>query len=360
MAPLAETRLVYIAPSAGRSGVGDYADDFLDSVRDHFLEVIEYRIATDGAETVRDVLTNVRAVRASVLAAEKRGPVIVHFEQSAGSLSTFWASWLPRRIPVTSTVHDAPNPAWWPFKTKLLYRFRLLHHAVHYPTRPLIAALQRRATRGRTLFALTSIGADNVGMQMTGSTAVASRIFVPARDELPSLAERPAAVGMFGHVYKGKGFELIGRLREQLDDSIGIVVAGRGTDTLPTTEGVQVLGEVNDEKEDAFFASFRFLIVPYSKDNPYGKVWAASSAVSRSFAYNTPIICILDGSLVETASEGGAIGVEGGIDAIAAKANSIICDEDQLRTSEAEVRTLRQARTIDRCAQPFLHAWADL
>ena len=360
MAPLADTRLVYIAPSAGRSGVGDYADDFLDSVRDHFLEVIVYRIATDGAESVRDVVTNVRAIRALIIAAEQRGPVIAHFEQSAGSLSTFWASWLPHRIPVTSTVHDAPNPAWWPFKTKLLYRFRLLHHAVHYPTRPLMTALQRRATRGRTLFALTGVGADNLGREMSGSTALASRIFVPIRGELPPLTERPVAVGMFGHVYKGKGFELIARLREQLDDSIGIVVAGRGTDTLPATAGVDVLGEVNDKDEDAFFASIRYLIVPYSKDNPYGKVWAASSAVSRSFAYNTPIICILDGSLVETVAEGGAIGVDGGIDAIAATANSVIEDETRLRASAAEVAALRKARAIDKCAQPFLAAWAGL
>lgn len=357
---LSTTHLVYIAPAAGRSGVGDYADDFLAAVAPHFKSVTDYRITTDGNESVLEVIAAVREIRRVILDLEKKGPILVHFEQSAGSQATFWGSWLPARIPVTSTIHDAPYPVWWPFKTKLLYRYRLLHHAVHYPTRPLTSRLQRRVTKGRTLFALTSIGADNVQIRMKDSTAVASRIFVPERGELPPLIERPLAVGMFGHVYKGKGFDLIGRLREQLDDDIDIVVAGRGTDALDPIDGVRVLGEVNDEDEDAFFASIRFLVVPYSKDNPYGKAFAASSAVSRSYAYNTPIICILDGSLAEMATEGGAIGVGGGIDAIAAEANSVLRDEPAQNKIEDEVRELRHARTIDKCVAPFVSAWAKL
>lgn len=357
---LHETHLIYVAPAAGRSGVGDYADDFLDAVRPNFASVTDYRIATDGNESVREVIAAVRELRAVILDADKHGPILVHFEQSAGSQATFWGSWLPARIPVTSTVHDAPLPVWWPFKTKLLYRYRLLHHAVHYPARPLTTWLQQKVTKGRTLFALTSIGAANVQLKMKDSTAVASRIFIPPRGDLPALTERPLAVGMFGHVYKGKGFDLIGRLREQLDDDIDIVVAGRGTDALDPIAGVRVLGEVNDAEEDAFFASIRFLVVPYSKDNPYGKAFAASSAVSRSYAYNTPIICILDGALAEMAVEGGAIGVDGGIDAIAATANSVLRDETRLKEIEEEVRELRISRTIDKCVESFVAAWSEL
>ncbi|MFZ2238364.1 MAG: glycosyltransferase family 1 protein, partial [Gordonia amarae] len=310
MTDLAQVRLVYVAPAHGRSGVGDYATDFIDAIRPHVLEVIEYRIDTEGSERLSEVVRHMRGVRAAVRKAGDSGPVIAHFEQSAGSLSTFWAAALPAVVPVTATIHDAPRPVWWPFKTELLTRHRLMHHAVHYPLRPLSDAVQRRVSRNRTVFTLTTIGADRTRQLLRSSRVVPTRIFVPDRDDTIAVTDRPPAVGLFGHVYKGKGFDLIDRLRAGLDDGIDIVVAGRGTENLPPTPGVRILGEVNGADEDAFFTGIRFLVVPYSKDNKYGKVWAASSAVARSFAYGTPIVCILDGSLAETAAEGGAVGVD--------------------------------------------------
>ncbi|MDY6811279.1 MAG: glycosyltransferase family 1 protein [Actinomycetota bacterium] len=357
---LSDTRLIFVSPAPGRSGVGDYAQDFVDEVRPHFAEVIEYWIASDGDETLAGVIRDVRRIRKLAKEKAAEGPTVVHFEQSAGSLAPFWGSILPRSIPVTATVHDAPQPVWWPFKTRLLTRHRLLHHGAHYPLRPVVNALQRRVSDGRIVFTLTSIGARNYQSRQPGSDARASRIFVPPRPPMRPLTERPMAVGMFGHVYKGKGFDLVGRLRELLDDDIEIVLAGRGTAALPPVPGVRVLGEVNGPDEDAFFESIRFLIVPYSKDNRYGKAYAASSAVTRSFAYGTPIICILDGSLTETAAEGGALSVDGGIDAIAHKANLAVRDEETLRKLAEEVAHLQRERTLAHCVAPFLEAWGDI
>ncbi len=355
--PLRDTRLVYVSPAPGRSGVGDYAADFLNQVRPYFKDVVTYWVDSDGDETVAEVIRSVRAIRELVRQTAAQGPVIVHFEQSAGSLAAFWGSVLPRPIPVTATIHDAPQPVWWPFKTSLLMRHRLLHHGVHYPFRFAINAVQRRVSADRVVITLTSIGATKFKERQPDSHPRASRIFIPERVPLRPLTERPMAVGLFGHLYKGKGFDQIDRLRTLLDDDIEIVVAGRGTEALPSRPGVRVLGEVNDAEEDAFFDSIRFLIVPYSKDNLYGNAFPASSAVSRSFAYGTPIICILDGALVETAAEGGALSAPGGIDDIAARANSAIHDDDLLRRLGAEVAQLQTERTAANCAAPFLDAW---
>lgn len=354
---LADTRLVYVTPSPGRSGVGDYAADFLEQVRPYFKDVAIYWMDSDGDETAAQVVRSVRAIRALVRRSAEQGAVIVHFEQSAGSLAAFWGSVLPRSIPVTATVHDAPQPVWWPFKTRTLMRHRLVHHGVHYPFRFAINAVQRWVSRDRVVVTLTSIGAEKFKERQPDSYPRASRIFIPERAPLRPLTERPLAVGLFGHLYKGKGFNHIDRLRELLDDDIEIVVAGRGTEALRSSPGVRVLGEVNDAEEDAFFDSIRFLLVPYSKDNPYGNAFPASSAVSRSFAYGTPIICILDGSLVESAAEGGALSAPGGVDDIARRANEAIRDDELLRRLGAEVAHLQAERTAANCAVPFLDAW---
>ena len=360
MTALADARLVYVAPAPGRSGVGDYGTDFANGVRPHFREVIEYHIESDGDETMRSVLRDVRRIRALAKQTADKGPTVVHFEQSAGSLATFWGSFLPSYLHVTATVHDAPQPVWWPFRTRLLMRQRLLHHGVHYPFRFATNALQRRACDGRIVITLTSIGARNVQFRQPGADARASRIFIPHRPALRPLTERPLAVGLFGHVYKGKGFDQIDVMRDNLEDDIEIVVAGRGTEALAPREGVRVLGEVNGAAEDRFFDSIRFLAVPYSKDNKYGKGWAASSAVARSFAYGTPIICILDGALQEMATEGGALSADGGAATIAQRANEVIRDADVLSKLADEVSQLKEERSLDNCVVPFLEAWKQL
>ena len=168
---------------------------------------------------------------------------------------------------------------------------------------------------GRVVITLTSMGAHQYQVRHPAADVLAGRHPIPYRPALRQLTDRPLAVGLFGHVYPGKGFETLERLRAALDDDIHIVVAGRGTDDLPSADGVTVVGEVNGPAEDAFFESIRFTVAHYSKrKRVYGQGYGASGAVARSFAYGTPILCNDDGSLPETASEGGAVSVDGSVE----------------------------------------------
>jgi glycosyltransferase involved in cell wall biosynthesis len=358
LALLSETRLLFVAPTPRTSGVGDYAAEFASELKSHFREVIEFWIS-DRAETVSDVARNLRTIRETAAQAAAQGPVIAHFEQSAGSLTAFWAAMLTRSVPVTATIHDAPQPVWWPFDTSTIKRHRALHHGIHYPLRFLIDALQRRMCTGRVLFSLTSMGAYNLALRYPGSDARDARLLISTRPALKPLTARPSAVGLFGHLYRGKGFDHIDRLRAELDDDIEIVVAGRGTDVLPARRGVRVLGEVNGADEDRFFDSIRLLVVPYTRDSLYGPAYFASSAVSRSFAYGTPILCTRNGALPEIAAEGGAMIVDGIAD-IARCANTVAHDEATLRALADEVSRLQAERTAARCVAPFVDAWAEI
>lgn len=361
MADLSETRLIHVAPDPSHSGVGDYALDLGAVLRPHVKELIEFWVPDASCETARDVARNVRELRSLAEETARRGPVIVHLEQSGGSLTPFWAAmFMSRSTPVTMTVHDAPQPVWWPFDVRSVRRRRLLHHGVHYPFRFAINALQRRACKGRVTFALTSMGARSIAARQPGADARPARIFIPPREALDPLAQRPLAVGLFGHMYRGKGFEHLESLREVLDDDIGIVVAGRGTEALPAMKGITVLGEVNDAAEDAFFASIRFMVVHYKKANIYGRGFPASAAIARSFAYGTPILCNLDGSLPETVEEGGAVSVDGSIEALGRRANEAVRNEDLLLKLADEIARLQVERTTAKCAEPLLEGWTEL
>ncbi|ALG86981.1 glycosyltransferase [Gordonia phthalatica] len=352
---LSATTLVYIAPVEGRSGVGDYATDFLGAVRPLFKDVVDHRIHTEGAESVRDVVRHCREIRDIVRRAD--GPVIVHTELSAGSLSPFWAiAALPRNTLVSATIHDAPQPVWWPSKTAAIGRHRVVNHAVHYPLRPLTGILQRRVMGRHTMLALTSIGAEQTRRRFPDAHVYDARILVPPRATVAPAESRPLAVGLFGHVYKGKGFDLIDTLRARLRPEIEIIVAGRGTERLPSAPGVRILGEVNDDDERAFFESIRVLAVPYAKANRYGTVWAASSAATRAYAYRTPIAALLDGALPEIVSEGGAIGADD-IESLADHVNTVIADDRAVAALGAEVDALRSSRSPHACAQPFVATW---
>ncbi|AMY20490.1 MULTISPECIES: glycosyltransferase family 1 protein [Nocardiaceae] len=359
MTPLERTRLVYVAPAAGRSGVGDYADDFLAEIRPHFGDVRDRRIDTEGAETVREVIDHCLAVRR--LSTSDDRPTVVHFEQSSGSLSAFWAaaSLSRRSAIVTATVHDPPHPVWWPLKTRSVGAHRLLHHTVHYPTRPVHTALQRRVTADRTLFALTNIGAQSIRDSYPRAHPVAARIYVPQRSPLPRLPERPLAVGLFGHVYGGKGFDLVTDLRRHIGPDIDIVVAGRGTEALPDVPGVRVLGEVNGRAEDAFFASVRLLLIPYRKHGAYGPSFPASSTITRAFAYRTPVVCFTEGALAETVGRGGAVGADTVIE-MASVVNRVARDDERLTELADDVHRVAEADSLPRCAEGFLNSWSAL
>jgi polysaccharide biosynthesis protein PslF len=354
---LSKTRLLYVTPAVGRSGVGDYAADFAAEIRPHFADLIEYQVETAPRETVGELVRDVHRIRALAAEHSAKGPTIAHFEQSGASLAAFWAAMVIRNIPVTATIHDAPQPVWWPFATRGVTNHRLTHHGVHYPIRFVSNALQRRMCKGRNIIALTSIGARETQVRQPGAHVRATRIFIPTRQPSPALPDRPLAVGLFGFAYKAKGFDRIKTLRAHLDSDIEIVVAGRGTENIPAIPGVTVLGEVIGPDEDQFFARIRFLVVPYAKTNLYGPVYAASSAVARAHAYGTPVICNFQGALSEVLAEGGALGIDGDVTEFAALANTAIRDEESLLRLSSEVEKLRAERTVAHCATPFLDTW---
>ncbi|SNT01463.1 glycosyltransferase [Rhodococcoides kyotonense] len=350
---LSDYRLVYVAPRSGVGGVGDYADDFAAAVRPHFGEVVEYRHDGPGNDSVRDILAHRTAIEQLV---EDPDRTIVHCELSGGSVVPFWATRKLAGDPtVTATVHDPPGLVWWPARTKFLAGQKLLNHGLHYPLRGLWRRLERHVAADRTFFALTKAGADSLASQYPRATAKASTIFVPERPDLTPAEERPLAVGLFGLVYRGKGFEQIQSLRDRLPREIGIRVAGRGTEQLPAVDGVDIVGEVNDADEDAFFSSIRALVVPYGRRTIYGDAFPASSVVTRAIAYQTPIVCMKYGALAE--SDGGAVVVDGSIDDVADSAANLVTDTEALGTLRREVEALRQANTPELVVEDFLAEW---
>ena len=118
--------------------------------------------------------------------------------------------------------------------------------------------------------------------------------------------QRPLAVGFFGLVYRGKGFELIGRIRELLSDDVAIRVAGRGTEQLTPAPGIDIVGGVEGAEEDAFFESVRAVVVPYGRRTFYGPAYPSSAVVTHAIGYGTPVICSDHGALVDLDQRHGA------------------------------------------------------
>ena len=356
MTDLSNLRLIYIAPRAGESGVGDYAEDFIDAVRERVGTVVEVRHAGPGKDSLRSLLRQRRDIRR--LAAQDAGRTVVHAEQSGGAMLPFWGPAGLKSVPVSATVHDPPLSVWWPFRTRLAARFRLVNHGLHFLTQPFTTWLEARVNRGRTLVTLSQTGATELRKVMTGSRVVASSLFVPERPELPPLTERPLAIGLFGYVYRGKGFEVVQQFRDFLDEDIVIRVAGRGTENLEPVPGVEILGGVDGEEEDAFFASIRMLLVPYDSRHVYGReAFPAASVVSRAMAYGTPVLCRAHGALTELADVGGAVVVEGEAHELASVANLLLRDEARLAELENEAKAVSQKHSVERIVDGFLDIW---
>ncbi|WP_242459059.1 glycosyltransferase [Rhodococcoides fascians] len=352
---LRDCRLVYLAPRSGVGGVGDYADDFADAVRHHFGEVIEYRHDGPGSHSVRDILRHRKAIQELVDADPER--VIVHCELSGGSVMPFWATARLTGNPlVTATVHDPPGIVWWPARTKFLAGKKVLNHGLHYPLRAAWRRLERAVVGRRTLFALTRSGADSLERSYPAVTAEAVMHFVPERPDITPAEDRPLAVGLFGFVYRGKGFDQLQQLRYRLPSEIAIRIAGRGTELLDPVDGVEILGEVNGPDEDAFFESIRALVVPYGKRSIYGDAFPASGSVSRAIAYQTPVVCLEEGALSET--DGGALVVAGGTVEIADATARLVTDREALTRLRHEVETLRSANAPHLVAENFVSVWS--
>ena len=354
---LREVRLVYVAPEAGSSGVGDYASDFIEAVRPHFGSVVEYRHRGPGTATLRELLAHRTKLRA-LIEDPTAPPTIVHAEQSGGGMLPFWGPYRVNAVANTATVHDPPLGIWFPLRTRFLATNRVLGHAINLPLSLFAVPLESHINAGRDLFALTRSGSDALRSSMSKSTVTTTSLFVPQRPELPPVPERPLAIGLFGYVYRGKGFDVLRSLREKLDDDIEIRVAGRGTQQLPNIPGVTILGEVDGQAEHDFFASIRMLVVPYNARTVYFReAIPAASTVSRAIAYQTPVLSTAHGALRELAEDGGSIVVDGAGAELAAAANAAVRDTELLSRLESEAAILRRARSADAIIKDFLAVW---
>lgn len=366
MATLEDYRLVFVGPALGKTAVGDYSEDLVNGVRSYFGEVVEVRTGGPGEDTLADLRRQRREVAAHV-ARGQRGRVLVHAELSTGALAPFWSTAGLRGVPVTGTVHDPPQGVWMPARTQFVGRSRLLNHGIHYPLRPVSRALEGRVYDGRTLFALTETGRQSIERVYPSTRSVHIPHLVRNRPEIRPAPERPRAVGFFGHVYRGKGFEQIVKIRESLPDDIAIRVAGRGTEDLPAIAGVQILGAVDGPTEDAFFESVRAIVVPYGKRHFYAESFAASGVVAHSMAYRTPVVCTDWGSLAELDERVGAAvvstkGLEG--DAVAAALartiTSVVDDEARLTELGRRADETRQSRSTANTAAAFASSWSTM
>jgi hypothetical protein len=214
-------RLVFVAPAEGQTAVGDYSQDFIDAVRPHFGEVAEHRTGGPGSDSLADLRRHRKAVT-QLIAQGPPGRVLVHAELSTGVLGTFWSVAGLRGVPVTATVHDPPQGLWFLARTRFIAGSRLLTHGIHYPLRPLSRAIEGVVHGHRTLFALTETGRRSIVQTYPRTHALYVPHLVRDRPTIRPAQERPKAVGFFGLVYRGKGFELIAHIRRLLPDDIVI------------------------------------------------------------------------------------------------------------------------------------------
>jgi glycosyltransferase involved in cell wall biosynthesis len=272
-----------------------------------------------------------------------------------------------RGVPVTATVHDPPQGIWWPARTRFVAQHRLVMHGLHYPLRPLSRVVEGVVNGDRTMVALSQIGADSIKAIYPGATVAAVPHIISQRPRLRPLTERPKAVGFFGHVYRGKGFEQIARIRRALPEDIVIRVAGRGTEALTGGPGVEIVGPVDGPAEDAFFDSVRAVVIPYGKRHFYAETYPASGSVAHSMAYRTPVVCTDYGALAELDERTGALVVRIGdqnaeqvASALAKAIVSLVDDEERLAEFGRHVEAYREACSGPRTAEAFGRIWTDM
>ncbi|MBJ7289138.1 hypothetical protein [Williamsia sp.] len=363
--PVAPSRVIYIAPESRAGGVGHYADVFVEALRGRVPDVVEIRHPGPGEDTVRALIRRRRAIRGHLA---DRQDAVVHSEISGGSVESFWpTAFLERRhgpVHNSMTVHDPPGLVWWPLRTRLLSRSKWLNHGVHVPTVALARRSEKWVAGTRTLVALSRMGARAAQERYPRASVHHIPHFVVERAEIPAAVDRPRAVGLFGLVYRGKGFDQVAAIRAALDPSIALRIAGRGTESLPAIDGVEILGGLDGTALDDFFASIRALVVPYGNRSQlnYGPAYPASGAVAHSIAYLTPMVSTAHGALAEMRDDGGAVVIDSGDEnvasALAIAAGELVDDDDRLRRLSAELSILRTRRSPANVVAQFTDLWA--
>jgi len=364
MADLKDYRLVFVAPARGKTAVGDYSEDFITPVRQHFGEVVEVRCGSPGEDGVADARRARKAVREYVASAPG-GRVLVHAELAAGGFVPFWSIVGLRGVPVTATIHDPPQGVWWPWSPPFMHRSRLVFHGLHFTTQKVTTALEGRIYADRTLIALTETGRRSIEERYPHISAEHIPHIVRDRPTIRPAQDRPKAIGFFGHVYRGKGFEQVEGIRRQLPADVLIRVAGRGTESLPREDGIEILGAVDGPEEDAFFDSVRAIVVPYGKRHWQDVTYPASGVVAHAMAYRTPIVTTGYGSLAELDAKTGAVVVPVGhsepetVATELAQAIALLIDDQPRLTELGEyAEKTRQARSGPRTAEAFAAVWS--
>lgn len=356
--PLSGQTLVYVAPRDGGSGVGDYATEFVAAARPYFRDIVEIRHPGAGGDRFTDV-RRARAHIAEVLGERGVDRTIVHGELSGGSLVPFWSLPTDPAIRVTMTMHDPPRPIWYPFRNAPVARIRVAPHLAQMPFDRIVRRYEFSRIRGRSIFVLSKMGAATISGQLPGNRVIATTLPIPQRREVAPVGERPLAVGMFGHVYRGKGFHLLPQLRRLIDPAIEIRVAGRGTESLPEISGVRVLGPVEGAAEDKFFASTRMLLIPYAVRRSYGGLQVpASAAAARGIAYLTPVVGYGGGTLDELSNSGVAMTVAPDVRQLAECVNSVAEMTERLEAMAQAARMLQERCSPQRIIADFVCEWA--
>lgn len=362
---LSDSRLIYLGARSGIGGVGDYAEQFVDAVRPLFGEVVEYRHGGPGDDSVADLRGHRDAVR-RLVEGSPRGATVVHAELSGGAVAPFWAVAGIDDLPVTATVHDPPQLIWWPARTKYMAGHKLVNHGVHYPLRSVSRRVQRRIAGDKVLFALTDSGVRSLEVEYPRARAVRVPHLTPVRAAVTPVTERPKAIGFFGLVYRGKGFEQIAAIRRMLPDDITIRVAGRGTEALPAAPGIDIVGGVDGPEEDAFFQSVRAIVVPYGRRTFYGAAYPSSAVIAHAIGYGTPVICSDHGSLGDLDERTGAVVLRGLDDhgdtarSFADTITAVVNDDARLSELDTFVTAERAARAPQRVAEIVGAEWSKI
>lgn len=371
-----ELRVIHIGPAAECGGVGSHTQRFADALAEHVGQVVPIRHGGPGSDSVA-ALRRRRTELLELLAADER-PTVVHAELSGGSVESFWPTagverQLRRahRAPlISATVHDPPGLVWWPGRTRFLAGRRVLSHGSHFPLRPVTRRAERAVFGRRILFATSHIGADSLRTRYPDATVHTTMLAARAMPSMPPVIQRPRAVGLFGLVYRGKGFEHIEALRERLPDDITIRIAGRGTEDLPTRPGIEVLGGLDEEALVGFFASIRILVVPYGNRSAYGAAYPGSSVVTDAISYLTPVVTTGHGALAELAAEGGVALIDSDSDsgsvggpadlpaALAQRTTEIIDDDARLAEMGESLAAMRKIRAPEEIIGSYVSAWS--
>ena len=348
-------RLIFVAPRAAESSVGDHADRLLAVLRPYADEVVDLRCGGPGVDSVVDCIRLRRQV-SEALRDMDLARTVVHAELSAGSVAPFWSLVGRRGVIRTATFHEPPRPVWNIFRFRLVARSRVLDNLIQRTLDRWFERFERWAMRDVGVVGTTAQGTVEMVAQGFGRRVVDARLVPQSVAPLPPLAQRPLAVGLFGYFYRGKGFDLVDQLRDTLDERIAIRIAGRGTEAMRSRPGIDVRGAVTGADEAAFFGTIRLLLLPYRRKIVWGRApKPASAAFVSAAAHGTPCLA-LESAGLQALNGSGCVTVET-VAALAARIEALVFSDDELARLEADQEAFRRRQSSARMVGPIVSQW---